>query len=99
MSIDAKKLYELLSQIPKGQVTTYGELAKKLKTKGYRAVGKIVGLNPNAPKVPCHRVVRSDGALGGYAFGIDKKIEILAKEGIKIENGKVLDFTKKLYKF
>ncbi len=99
MSIDAKKLYELLSQIPKGQVTTYGELARKLKTKGYRAVGKIVGLNPNAPKVPCHRVVRSDGGLGGYAFGIDKKIEILTKEGIKIENGKVLDFAKKLYKF
>jgi methylated-DNA-[protein]-cysteine S-methyltransferase len=97
--INKEKLYQLLSEIPKGKVTTYGELAKKLKTKGYRAVGKIVGLNPDAPKVPCHRVVRSDGGLGGYAFGLDKKIEILAKEGVKIANNKVLDFAKKLHKF
>jgi methylated-DNA-[protein]-cysteine S-methyltransferase len=97
--IDQQKLYDLLSEIPKGRVTTYKELAKKLKTKGFRAVGQIVGRNPNAPKVPCHRVVRTDGGLGGYAFGIDKKIAILAKEGVKIEDGKVLDFEKKLYKF
>lgn len=97
--INKEKLYQLLSEIPKGKVTTYGELAKKLKTKGYRAVGKIVGLNPSAPKVACHRVVRSDGGLGGYAFGLDKKIEILAKEGVKIANNKVLDFAKKLHKF
>ena len=99
MAINAQKLYELLSQIPKGRVTTYGELAKKLKTRGYRAVGQIVGANPNAPKVPCHRVVRSDGALGGYAFGIEKKIELLNAEGVKISDGKVVDFEKKLHRF
>lgn len=99
MSINSQKLYELLKQIPKGQVTTYKELAKKLKTKGYRAVGQIVGANPNAPQVPCHRVVRTDGGLGGYAFGIKKKIEILASEGVKIADGKVIDFEKKLHKF
>ena len=99
MAINSQKLYDLLSEIPKGKVTTYQELAKKLKTKGYRAVGQIVGRNPNAPKVPCHRVVRTDGGLGGYAFGIEKKIEILAKEGVKISDGKIVDFAKKLYKF
>lgn len=97
--INAAKLYELLSEIPEGKVTTYKEIAQKLKTKGYRAVGQIVGANPNAPKVPCHRVVRSDGGLGGYAFGLDKKIAILNKEGIKISDGKVVDFANKLYKF
>lgn len=97
--INSQKLYDLLCEIPRGCVTTYKELAKKLKTKGYRAVGQIVGANPNAPKVPCHRVVRSDGGLGGYAFGLPKKIEILAAEGVKISDGKVTDFEKKLFKF
>jgi methylated-DNA-[protein]-cysteine S-methyltransferase len=99
MAIDSIKLYELLKQIPKGKVTTYKALADKLKTKGYRAVGQIVGKNPNAPKVPCHRVVRSDGGLGGYAFGIEKKIKILTAEGVKISDGKVVDFEKKFYEF
>jgi methylated-DNA-[protein]-cysteine S-methyltransferase len=97
--INSQKLYDLLCEIPRGRVTTYKELAKKLKTKGYRAVGQIVGANPNAPKVPCHRVVRSDGGIGGYAFGLPKKIEILATEGVKISDDKVTDFEKKLFKF
>jgi methylated-DNA-[protein]-cysteine S-methyltransferase len=97
--INSQKLYELLSQIPQGKITSYKELAIKLKTKGYRAVGQIVGANPNAPQVPCHRVVRTDGQLGGYAFGLPKKIELLAKEGVKISDGKVVDFEKKLHKF
>lgn len=99
MAINSQKLYELLKEIPKGKVTTYKELAKKLKTKGYRAVGQIVGKNPNAPQVPCHRVVRTDGGLGGYAFGLKKKIEILAAEGVKVSAGQVVDFKKKLHKF
>ena len=98
MAINSKKLYELLSEIPKGKVTTYGELAKKLKTKAYRAVGQIVGANPNAPKVPCHRVVRSDGGISGYAFGIDKKIALLKSEGVLVKDGKIVDFAKKFYK-
>lgn len=99
MAINQQKLYNLLSEIPKGRITTYQELAKKLDTKGFRAVGQIVGRNPNAPQVPCHRVVRSNGGLGGYAFGIDKKIEILRKEGVEIKDGKVVNFKEKLYKF
>lgn len=97
--ISSKKLYDLLNEIPKGKITTYKELAQKLGTKGYRAVGQIVGANPNAPQVPCHRVVRTDGGLGGYAFGIEKKIAILAAEGVKVSEGKVVDFEKKLHKF
>lgn len=97
--IDKNKVYQLLKEIPKGQVTTYKELAKKLKTRGYRAIGQIVGKNPDAPKVPCHRVVRTDGGLGGYAFGLDKKIAILASENIEVENGKIVNFEKKLYRF
>ena len=85
--INSQKLYDLLTKIPQGKVTTYKELALQLKTKGYRAVGQIVGANPNAPQVPCHRVVRTDGGLGGYAFGIDKKIAIL-----KDINGNTLRF-------
>lgn len=97
--INSQKLYKLLSQIPQGRITTYKELAKKLETKGYRAVGQIVGKNPNAPQVPCHRVVGSDGGIGGYAFGLDKKIALLTSEGLKIKDGKVLDFEKNLFKF
>jgi methylated-DNA-[protein]-cysteine S-methyltransferase len=99
MTSITQKVYALLNQIPKGQVTTYKAIAEKLGTKGYRAIGQIVGANPNAPQVPCHRVVRTDGGLGGYAFGIENKIKILAGEGVKIINGKVADFEKKFYKF
>lgn len=95
----SQKVYNLLTQIPKGKVTTYKAIADKLGTKGYQAIGQIVGANPNAPQVPCHRVVKSDGELGVYAFGVDKKIEILTKEGIKITNNKITDFDKKLYRF
>ena len=99
MKTTAQKVYELLSKIPEGKVTTYKAIAEKIGTKGYRAIGQIVGANPDAPKVPCHRVVRTDGGLGGYAFGLDKKIAILAKEGVKVIDGKVSDFEKKFYKF
>ena len=97
--IDSTKIYKLLEAIPRGKVTTYGELANKVGTKAYRAVGKIVGKNPNAPKVPCHRVVRSDGSISGYAFGVDKKISLLSSEGVEVKNGKIVDFANKLYEF
>ena len=84
-SIDSSKLHYLLTQ--------------KLKTKGFRAVWQIVGANPNAPKVPCHLVVCSDGNLGGYAFGIKKKIEILRSEGVETANGKIKNFEEKIFKF
>lgn len=94
-----ERCYLLLRQVPKGRVTTYAELARGLKSKAYRAVGNAMNKNPYAPKVPCHRVVKSDGTLGGYAKGPKAKINILAKEGVKINSGRVENFEKILFRF
>jgi methylated-DNA-[protein]-cysteine S-methyltransferase len=82
-----KKVWKALLQIPKGKITTYKELAKRIgKPKAVRAVANAVGANPLAPYIPCHRVVRSDGTLGGYSGkgGINVKRALLLKEGLKI---------------
>jgi len=92
------KVYRLTKRIPKGKVSTYGEIAEALGCKAYRAVGNALNKNPYAPTVPCHRVIRSDGGLGGFASGIKAKIRLLKKEGVKTTNGKVLDFEKVFYK-
>ena len=79
------KVWNYLKTIPKGQVRTYLDVAKAInKPKAARAVANAVGKNPNAPKVPCHRVIRSDGSLGGYSGpgGIKTKKKLLKKEGI-----------------
>jgi len=90
--------YSLVSQIPEGRVSTYGRLAVGLGDKiASRAVGKMLNENPYAPEVPCHRVVRSDGTLGGYASGEKKKKELLESEGIKIKDGKVVNFEEVLF--
>ena len=81
--------WNLLKQIPKGKVTTYKAIAEALCSKAYRRVGQAMKRNKNAPQIPCHRVIASDGNIGGYAFGVDKKIALLKKEGIKIVNGKI----------
>ena len=99
MALESSKCYELLCQIPKGKVSTYKEIAKKMNSKAYRAIGSLIGKNPNAPKVPCHRVVASNGDLGGYAFGLDKKIKLLKDEDVLVENGKVVNFKEKIFKF
>ena len=94
------KCYELLAQIPPGRVTTYSEMARAAgNSKGARAVGNAMAKNPNAPQVPCHRVVKSDGSLGGYAFGLARKVELLALEGVQVENGKVVDFENRVWEF
>jgi methylated-DNA-[protein]-cysteine S-methyltransferase len=82
-----KKVWIGLLKIPKGEVTTYKDLAKSIgKSKAIRAVANAVGANPCAPKIPCHRVIRSDGRLGGYSGkgGAKTKYLLLTKEGIKI---------------
>ncbi len=87
------EFYSLVSQIPEGKVSTYGALAEALGDKiAARAVGKMLNQNPYAPVVPCHRVVRSDGSLGGFATGKDKKKSMLEKEGVTVKNGNVMDF-------
>ena len=79
------KVWKYLKKIPKGQIRTYLEVAKAIKRpKSVRAVANAIGKNPNAPKIPCHRVIRSDGSLGGYSGpgGIKTKKKLLKKEGI-----------------
>ena len=97
-----QQVWELCKKIPKGKVTTYKEIGKKLgKGQVYRAVGNALKKNPDAPNTPCHRVVKSDGSLGGYCgeMNSSKKITLLRKEGIEVIQGRVKDFEKKLWKF
>ena len=93
-----------MATIPMGKVTTYRLIAKKLETKAYRAVGNACRNNPYAPKVPCHRVVKSDGTIGGFAGKtsgktVQNKVELLRKEGVQVIDGKIVDFEKVLFKF
>ena len=92
-SIKDEDVYDLLLQIPEGKISTYGDLATALGNSSYsRRIGQILAKNPNPIKVPCHRVVKSDGTLGGYMYGSDKKMALLEKEGIYFKNGKVTNF-------
>lgn len=83
-------IWQLLCQIPYGQVTTYGQLAKEAAKRlgkqrmSAQATGGAVGHNPISIIIPCHRVVGADGSLTGYAGGIDKKVALLEHEGVDI---------------
>lgn len=83
-------VWQILCEIPSGQTTTYGEIAKKVaqrtgkKTMSAQAVGGAVGHNPISIIIPCHRVVGSTGSFTGYAGGIDKKIKLLKLEGVDV---------------
>ena len=79
------KVWAFLKKIPRGSVKTYSQVAKGIgKPLAVRAVANAIGKNPFAPKIPCHRVVRSDGSLGGYSGkgGIKTKKLLLKREGI-----------------
>ena len=80
-----KKVWRALCDIPRGKTISYKELAKKIgKPSAVRAVANAVGANPCAPNIPCHRVIRSDGSLGGYSGkgGIKTKRALLLKEKV-----------------
>jgi methylated-DNA-[protein]-cysteine S-methyltransferase len=85
----AERVWAVTARVPQGRVTTYGQIAKVLGTRGCRAVGAALGRNPHAPAVPCHRVVGSDGRLTGFAGGLAKKHRLLAAEGVAIRDGRV----------
>ncbi|MAE13397.1 hypothetical protein CMO92_02425 [Candidatus Woesearchaeota archaeon] len=90
----SEQVYTLCKQIPKGKITTYKEIAKKLNTKAYRAIGNALRKNPDPPIIPCHRVIASDGTIGGFmgqttGKPIQKKITLLKKEGIPFEKNKI----------
>ena len=81
------KVWKYLKTIPKGKVKTYKQVALAIKsTKSARAVANACAKNPYAPKIPCHRVIRSDGAIGGYSGrgGIKQKLRLLRSENVTI---------------
>ena len=86
-----REVWKLLCEIPYGELTTYGALAKTLAgrrglaTMSSQAVGGAVGHNPISIIIPCHRVVGADGSLTGYAGGLDKKIALLTLEGVDMD--------------
>ncbi|MFA6995199.1 MAG: MGMT family protein [Patescibacteria group bacterium] len=95
----ARLVYKLTRRIPRGKVVTYQTIARVMKNSGAcRAVGNALNRNPYAPLVPCHRVIKSNGEIGGFASGVDKKKKILKKEGVKITNNRI-DLVKYGYKF
>jgi len=91
--LKADDVYDILARIPEGKVTTYGDIAKAL---GYpnasRATGRILNKNPNPIAVPCHRVIMSDGSIGGYAFGKARKKGLLKQEGLCFLGDNIYDF-------
>jgi methylated-DNA-[protein]-cysteine S-methyltransferase len=95
----AQQVYELTKKIPRGRVATYRSIAQALQQPGAsRAVGNALNKNPYAPQVPCHRVIRSDGSVGGFASGPQKKIRLLKREGLVIKH-QTIDLTQYGYQF
>ena len=99
MKID-KKIYKKLLLVPSGKITTYGELSRAIGLKnGQRVIGRVMKNNPFPVIVPCHRVVKSNREIGGYAFGVDIKRNMLTKEGICIKNNRIKNFEKSFFRF
>lgn len=95
----SKRVWLAMLRIPKGKVATYQTIAKMAgNSLASRAVGNACNANPFAPDVPCHRIVASDGKLGGYALGLPKKIALLKREGIVVRKNKIVDFEKVILK-
>ena len=93
-------ILRILAEVPKGKVTTYGDLAKELSKRdakwspfANRAVGTTMRNNPCGPQIPCHRVIKSDGAIGNFRGGakgaVNEKIAMLRDEGVTVLNGKI----------
>ena len=96
-----QRIYNELTYIPRGKVTTYKWLANRVGCGSPRAVGKALSYNLFAPRVPCHRVIASDMTLGGFkgrktGLALKEKLRLLADEGLCFENGRLSD-TKYLY--
>ena len=99
MKID-KKIYKKLLLVPSGKITTYGELSRAIGLKnGQRVIGRVMKNNPFPVIVPCHRVVKSNREVGGYAFGVNIKRNMLTKEGICIKNNRIENFEKSFFRF
>ncbi len=90
-----ERVYQVVRKIPKGKFLTYKNVAELVSSpSAWRAVGNILNKNRN-PKIPCHRVIRSDGKIGGYKYGKRKKLILLKKEGVIIRNKGIVPLQKK----
>ena len=79
-----RRVWNALRRIPRGETRSYGEVARRVGVPGAaRAVGRACGANPAPILIPCHRVIASDGSLGGYGLGLPRKRALLAREGVK----------------
>ncbi len=93
------RVLELVRLVPRGKVTTYKELARAVgKPLAWRAVARALAQNPHPVEIPCHRVVRSDGGVGGYSLGVGRKIRLLRAEGVVVERGRI-DLGKLFFRF
>jgi O-6-methylguanine DNA methyltransferase len=98
-TLDKNLVYELTSQIPEGRVSTYGLLAEEAGRPGAaRAVGRLMNANPTPIAVPCHRVVYSDGRVGGYSGGVKTKIRLLSLEGVFVIDGRIANFEEVIFR-
>lgn len=91
-----QKVYDATSRIPRGKVSTYGLIGKAIGCGSSQAVGQALMRNPFAPKVPCHRVIASSLAIGGFAgerggAEIRRKLRMLAAEGVRFADGRLAD--------
>ena len=94
-----EEVYQLLKKIPKGKVSTYKILANTLDSKAYRYIGQVLKNNPHPYLTPCHRIISSNGHIGGFAYGIEEKIQLLEEEGVFFKNDFIVDFQDKLFLF
>ena len=95
-----ERVYKKLLQVPKGHIITYGDLSKAVNLQnGQRLIGRIMRNNPFPVIIPCHRVVKSNGDIGGFAFGTNIKKNLLLNEGIQTNKNKIVDFKKIKFKF
>lgn len=92
-----EKVWEKIGKIPKGKVSTYGEIAASLNLPNHvRVVAKACNENPKPIKTPCHRVVHANGKIGGFKQGVGLKIALLHNEGVKTSNGMIQNFEQHL---
>ncbi|MDC0648309.1 MGMT family protein [Candidatus Pseudothioglobus singularis] len=98
MTAFQSECYKALEKVPHGKVISYAGLAEMIgRPKAHRAVGSAMNKNPFAPKVPCHRVVKSNGEIGGFADDINVKIKRLHKEGVEVLDNKIVNFKSILF--
>jgi methylated-DNA-[protein]-cysteine S-methyltransferase len=92
-----EKVWNACRKVPKGKITTYKLIAEALGSKAYRAVGNALNKNPYSPEVPCHRVIKSDGSIGGFAKGVKAKQQLLEAEGISVKKGRIMHFIENMF--